>query len=65
MALHSLFKKNVKSLIDWTYISERLIKDLFQSRHRKLTIIQCYVPTNDKEKEVKQEFYDHIQSIRN
>ncbi len=31
-----------------------------------MTVIQCYAPTNDKEEEeVKQEFYDQLQSIRN
>ena len=58
-------KRHVKSLIDWTPISDRPIKARFQSRHSKLTIIQCYTPTNDKEKEVRQEFYDQLQSIRN
>ena len=58
-------KRLVKSLIDWTPISDRLIKAIFQSMPRKLTIIQCYAPTNYKEKVVKQEFYDQLQSIRN
>ena len=49
----------------WTHISDRLNRARFQSRHRKLTFIQCYAPTNDKEEEVKQEFYDKLQSIRN
>ena len=30
-----------------------------------MTIIQCYATTNDKEEDVKQEFYDQLQSIRN
>ena len=30
-----------------------------------MTVIQCYASTNDKEEEVKQEFYDHILSIKN
>ena len=58
-------KRHVKSLIDWTPISDRLIKARFQSKHSKLTVIQCYAPTNDKEEEVKQEFYDQLQSIKN
>jgi hypothetical protein len=58
-------KRHVNSLIDWKPISDRIIKARFQSRHCKLTIIQCYAPTNDKDGEVKQEFYDQLQSIRN
>ena len=30
-----------------------------------MTVTQCYALTNEKEEEVKQEFYDQLQSIRN
>ena len=41
-------KRHVKSLINWTQISDRLIKARFQSWNSKLSVIQCYAPTNDK-----------------
>ena len=58
-------KKTCQITYSWTPMSDRLIRARFQSRHSKLTITQCYAPTNDKEEEVKQEIYDKLQSIRN
>ena len=43
-------------------INERLIKARFNSKYCKLTIIQCYTPTNDFEDDMKEEWYDQLQA---
>ena len=40
-------KETFKSLIEWEPISDRLLPARFDSKYCKLTIIQCYAPTND------------------
>ena len=46
-------KDKVKCLLEWEPISDRLIRARFDSKHCKLTILQCYAPTNEAEEEVK------------
>ena len=41
-----LSKAMRKLLIEWTAVSERLITAKINTRLRKLTIVQCYAPTN-------------------
>lgn len=40
-------KEKVNTLLEWEPLSERLIRACFNSKHCKLTIIQCYAPTNE------------------
>ena len=37
------------------------MKIKMKGKHIKITIIQCYAPTNDSEKESKDAFYDQLQ----
>ena len=55
-------KESAKSLIEWEPINERLIKARFNSTYAKTTIIQCYSPTNDAEDEVKDAYYEALQT---
>ena len=48
--------------MEWEPINERLIKARFNSKYCKLTIIQCYAPTNDSEHDMKEEWYDQLQA---
>ena len=48
--------------MEWEPINERLIKARFNSKYCKLTIIQCYAPTNDSEDDMKEEWYDQLQA---
>ena len=44
-------KEAKKSMIEWTPVSERLMVARFKSRYTKLSVTQCYAPTNDAEEE--------------
>ena len=51
-----------KSLIEWEPISDRLLRARFDSRYCKMTILQCYAPTNEAEDETKDDWYEQLQS---
>ena len=55
-------KQSASTLMEWEPINERLIKARFTSKYCKLTIIQCYAPTNDSEDEVKEDEYEQQQA---
>ena len=58
-----ILKKGIeKTLIDWKPISARMLRARFFGKHNKLTIIQCYSPTNDAEPEEKEAFYSMLQA---
>ena len=43
-------------------VNEKIIKARFQVQQGKLTIIQCYAPTNEADDEEKTDFYLTLQS---
>jgi exonuclease III len=51
-----------KSRIEWTAVSERLIIARLNTRLRKLTIVQCYAPTNAATIEEKEAFYGLLEA---
>ena len=51
----------VKSLMEWTPISKRIILARFFSRHRRVTIIQVYAPHNERPEQEKDDFYAELQ----
>lgn len=55
-------KKKFNTLLEWA-ISDRIIRARFNSQHCKLTIIQCYAPTNEAEAEVKDEWYEQLSQV--
>ena len=55
-------RESANTLMEWEPINERLIKARFKSKYCKLTIIQCYAPTNDSEDDMKEEWYDQLQA---
>ena len=54
-------KHSKKCLMEWKPISSRLIQARFFTKFAKLTIIQCYAPTEMAAQETKEEFYSQLQ----
>lgn len=52
-----------KSLLDWKPISDRIITARFNSKVRKITVVQCYSPTNDALEDDKELFYSALQGV--
>ena len=44
-------------------MGSRIITAIFNSRYTKLTIISCYAPIEDAEKEDKEAFYNQLQEV--
>ena len=55
-------RETTKTLLDWEPINDRLIAARFNSKFCKLTIIECYVPTNDADEDSRTEFYEQLQT---
>ena len=51
-----------RALLSWEPVSPRIITARFNSRGRKVTILQCYAPKNTSALERKEEFYEQIQA---
>ena len=52
-----------RALLSWEPVSPRILTARFYSKGRKVTIIQCYAPTNTADIADKEEFYEQIQAI--
>ena len=53
--------KMISALIEWEPISPRILTARFNSKGRKVTIVQCYAPTNTAKIEAKENFYQQLQ----
>ena len=51
-----------KCLMEWAPESSRIIRAMFYSKYRKLTLIHVYSPTNDACVESKDDFYEQLES---
>ena len=56
-------KEKAKALIEWEAVSARIITARFNAKARKVTVIQCYAPTNEAEEDTKNDFYDMLQQV--
>ncbi len=57
-----LNKISEKALIEWEPVNNRIIKARFNSNQINITLFQVYAPTEEAEEEVKNEFYEALQS---
>ncbi|VDP52191.1 unnamed protein product [Schistosoma curassoni] len=53
------------ALIGWESHGSRIIKASFKTKKEGITMnnIQCYAPTNDNNDDIKDQFYERLQSI--
>jgi exonuclease III len=51
-----------KAMLVYAPVNERIIRARFQAGERKITIIQCYAPTNEADDEEKTYLYQALQS---
>ena len=56
-------KKVSKSLLEWQPFGPRLLKERFNSKYTKLTVVTCYAPTEEAEDADKENFYEQLQAI--
>ena len=58
-----LSKPAAKAMIEWNPVSPRIVTARFNSKGRKVTIINCYAPTNTATDDQKEEFYSSLQGV--
>jgi len=52
-----------KCLMEWEPFDDRIITARINAKIQKITIIQCYAPTNNDETYEKEEFYNKLQAV--
>ena len=52
----------MRALLSWEPVSPRILLVRYNSKGRKVTIVQCYPPTNAASAENKEEFYNQLQA---
>ena len=50
--------------MEWEPVSESIITVRFESEFQKVTLVQCYAPTNVDEQQEKDDYYRQLQGGR-
>ena len=58
-----LRKKMQKHIISYELHKERLCKVRIEGKYNNITLINAYAPTEDKTEEIKEQFYDDLQTM--
>ena len=58
-----LSQEATRAMLSWEPVNDRIITMRLQSSHTKVTIIQCYAPTDAATDQDKNEFYEQMQDI--
>jgi exonuclease III len=58
-----LMKKMQKYIISYELHNERLCKLRIKGKYNNTTLINAYAPTEDRTEEIKEQFYDDLQSM--
>jgi exonuclease III len=59
-----IFSRSMRnSLLEWTAISERLMTARIRCKHRNLTIVQVYAPTEEAATDKKEAFYSQLDGV--
>ena len=58
-----LDKEANKSLMEWEPVNNRIIRARLYSKFTKMTIVQCYAPTEEADDAEKDEFYAQLQGV--
>ena len=52
-----------QALLSWEPVSPRSLTARFNSKGRKVTVMQCKTPTNTAETKEKEAFYEQLQAV--
>ena len=58
-----LSNDTAKLLTDWKAGNNRLMTARFKTKHCKITVIQCFAPTEPSASEIKDNFYEILQDL--
>lgn len=58
-----LNKELRRMVVEFKAVSDRICWIRLRGKYRKITIINCHAPAEDKDMEVKNDFYEQIREI--
>jgi exonuclease III len=59
---HLLSRQATSSMMEWTPVSLHIITAILYTQVMKTIIVHYYAPTNESDEQMKEDFYDELQS---